>query len=298
MPMNPLPAADPAREQTRGMLLVLAAAVLWSCSGLFIKVLTLPVFALTGLRALLAALTLLPFMRWRAVRLNAAVGVLTFAFMATTLLFVTATRWTTAANAIALMSTSPGWVFLMSCLAARRVLVPLLWPLALVGAGIAAMLAEPAQGTSLQGNLLGVLGGVTFAAMQLSFKRIRQPAMGALVLANLGTALGCALMAPGAFQLGAITASEWVSLVFLGSMQIGLAFVLYSAGVARITVAQASVLALLEPLLSPLWVYLAIGEVPSAYGFAGFALILAGIVLDVTLRLWLPSLQPAAVRAR
>jgi drug/metabolite transporter (DMT)-like permease len=56
-------------------------------------------------------------------------------------------------------------------------------------------------------------------------------------------------------------------------------------------VSQASILVQLEPLLNPLWVYLVLGELPSAYGFAGFALIGAGIAVDTWLRLWLPSLQ-------
>jgi drug/metabolite transporter (DMT)-like permease len=286
-------APEPGRsELTRGALLVLTAAVLWSSSGLFIKVLTLHAVALTGLRALMAALTLAPWVRWRAVRLDRTLAVLTLAHAATTLLFVTSTRWTTAANAIALMSTAPGWVFLLGGLAARRFEVPLLWPLGLIGAGIAAMLAEPTQGTSLQGNLLGLAAGFTFAVVQMCFKRINQPAVGVVVLSNLGTALVCVALAPHAFRLAEIPPWEWAGLVFLGAFQIGVPFLCFTAGLRRITVHQASVLVLVEPLLNPLWVYLVLRELPSAYGFAGYALIFAGIVTDFLLRLWLPSLQP------
>ena len=72
---------------TGGVLLVLAAAGLWGTSGIFIKVLTLSAFALTGLRAAIAFLALLPFVRLRAVRLDGTLAVLVSAFAATNLLF-------------------------------------------------------------------------------------------------------------------------------------------------------------------------------------------------------------------
>jgi drug/metabolite transporter (DMT)-like permease len=278
--------------QSRGIALVLAAAVLWSTSGLFVKLLTVNPLELTGLRSAIAALSLLPFVRYRALRVDATMVVLMVAFSCTQLLFITATRWTTAANAIALQSTAPAWVFALSWAAARRVQVPLLAPLALIGAGIAAMLAEPAHGTSLQGNLLGLASGFTFAVSQLCLQRVNQPVVGTVALACAASALGTWALAPWAFRLSAVAPWEWAVLAYLGAIQIGLACLAFTAGVRRITVSQASVLSLLEPLLNPLWVALVIGELPSAYGFAGYGLILAGIGLDFWLRLWLPSLRP------
>ncbi len=298
MTTQPRTPAELAAAQRTGIGLVLTAATLWSSSGLFIKLLTVSPLALTGLRSALATLALLPFVRLRALRLDGTIVVLMLAFGVTQVAFVIATRWTTAANAIALQSTAPAWVFLLSCLASRRVQLPLLLPLALIGAGIAAMLAEPAHGTSMQGNLLGLACGFTFAVIQLAFKRVNQPAVGAVALANLGSAIAIPLLAPDAFRLAEIAAWEWLALLYLGAIQIGLANLCFVAGVRRITVSQASILVLLEPLLNPLWVYLVLGELPSSYGFAGYVLILAGIGVDFWLRLTLPSLQhpPGAAR--
>jgi drug/metabolite transporter (DMT)-like permease len=290
------PASAPALApggQSAGIALVLLAALLWSSSGLFIKLLTLNGFALTGVRSGLATLTLAPFVRYRALRVDGTLLLLTLAFAATQLGFVFSTRWTTAANAIALQSTAPAWVFGLGWLAARRIEAPLLLPLGLIGAGIFAILAEPVHGTSLQGNLLALASGLSFAVTQICFKHVNQPVVGSVALANLGSLLGCLLIAPGAFRLGDVPAWEWSALVYLGAIQIGLGMLCFTAGVRRITVAQASILSLLEPLLNPLWVFLVLGELPSAYGFAGFALILAGILTDFGLRLWVPSLQAA-----
>jgi len=153
------------------------------------------------------------------------------------------------------------------------------------------MLFEPASGTSLQGNLLGAASGLTFALTQIASKRINQPAIGAVALANLASALICFALRPGEFQLATIGLWEWGALAYLGAIQISLAFVIFTVGVQRISVAQASVLILIEPICNPIWVYLIIAEVPSAYGFAGYGMILGGVGVDIWLRLTLPSLR-------
>lgn len=285
---HPAEARAAALQAWRGMGLVLAAAVLWSTSGFFIKILTLESIPLTAVRAGIAFVALAPFARWRAVRLDRNLLVLALAFTATQLFFVISTRWTTAANAIALQSTAPVWVFLAGCLAARRVNLPLLWPILIILGGIAVMLAEPVQGTSLAGNLVGLLSGTTFATTQFFFKRVNQPAVGVVALSNLVTLAICLSIQPTILRGISIPAWEWVSLVYLGAIQIGMGMVLFTTGVDRISVGQASVLTLIEPLLNPVWVFLAIGEAPSAYGLAGFALILGGILFDLWTRLRLP----------
>jgi drug/metabolite transporter (DMT)-like permease len=153
------------------------------------------------------------------------------------------------------------------------------------------MLAESVQGTSLHGNLLAFLSGFTFAVTLISFKRVKQPAIGAVALANLGSAIVCVLVQPSVFRLSLIPAWEWSALIYLGAIQIGLGMVCFTHGVQRISVGQAAILILVEPLLNPVWVFLVIGEIPSGYGFAGFALILAGLLTDLWLRLTFPRLR-------
>ena len=288
MTSGPGDARSLARETAVGIALVLFAASLWSTSGMFVKVLTVESFTFIGLRAGLAFLALAPLIRPSALRFDWNLLLLIVAFSATQICFVFATRWTTAANAIALQSTAPVWVFIFGCLAARRVQPLLLWPILLILGGIAAMLSEPSAGTSLQGNMLALLAGFTFALTQMAFKRIGQPAAGVVALSNLCLSAATVAVRPGAFLLSAIPLWEWVSLVYLGAVQIGLGMVCFIAGLRRITVGQASILTLIEPLLNPVWVFLVIGEVPSVYGFAGFALIMAGLLADLWVRLWLP----------
>lgn len=289
-----MPRLSPA---TVGVLMAAFAALMWSTSGLLIKVVTLDGFVLSGLRSGIAGLVLLPFLRPRHLEWNANLLMVMGAYGFTMVGFVFATRWTAAANAIALQSTAPAWVFVISLAVYGRVRLVLALPILLILAGMAAFLAEPVVGSSREGNLMALLTGVSFALTQLGFSRLRGPAVSVVCLCNLLTAAVCLLLAPQGFRPGTVSPAEWTAMVYLGCGQMALGFFLFTAALRRIEVGQASILAVLEPLFNPLWVFLAIGEIPSAYGMAGWVLVLAGIVADTLLRRRLAVLPgPKGVR--
>ena len=285
---------DPDRSTAIGLLLGLAAPVLWSTSALFVKILPFAPVPLAGLRALIAGLALLPFWRPRGLRLTPALAALVASYTVAVGCYVSAVKLTTAANAIALQATAPAWVLGLSWLAQRRVRPILAPPVVLVLLGVAAMLAEPAAGMAgprgQEGNGLALVAGAAFGIFSFLLPRVPLPAAGRVALCNLGAAVALFLVSPGAFLELRPAPLEWLALAYLGAIQIGLATLCFAAAMARLSVMQASVLALLEPLLSPLWVYLAIGERPSAYGLAGGACIFAGIVADLAIRLRWPRL--------
>ena len=142
----------------------------------------------------------------------------------------------------------------------------------------------------LEGNWLALVAGAAFGVFSFLLPRVPLPAAGRVALCNLGAGAALFLLGPGALLELRPSPLEWLALVYLGAIQIGLATLCFAAAMARLSVMQASVLALLEPLLSPLWVFLAIGERPSAYGLAGGACIFAGIVADVAIRMRWPRL--------
>src|ERR1043165_4985416 len=105
---------DLAENEKRGeathaspLLLVLAAALLWSTGGLFIKWTTLSAFELTFGRSLLAAVTVALFTRHEGFQLNWMTVLTSLLYAGLLLLFVVSTKLTTAANAIFLQYTAP-----------------------------------------------------------------------------------------------------------------------------------------------------------------------------------------------
>ena len=70
---------------------------------------------------------------------------------------------------------------------------------------------------------------------------------------------------------------EHLMLVFLGVVQIGIGYILFTYGQRRITAIEGSLLAMLEPILNPVWVMIGYGEIPSVWSLIGGAIILSAL---------------------
>ncbi len=288
-----------AADSRRGLVLVATAALLWSSSGLFIKILPMGALQIAGVRSLVAALTLVAVLaargRLRALRLDALGWACAAAYAGVLVFFVAATKLTTAANAIFLQYAAPIYLVFLAPRVFNRHLHRR--DLVAVGAtvgGMSLFFVGRLQSGGLAGNLLGVASGLCLALFTLALKLMgtrnpdRDP-VGAIVLGNLLVALLCAPVAlPGLRP----TWSQGAILLYLGAFQIGLAYLLFNAGMRRLSATIAVVTGTLEAIFNPVWVFLGIGERPSAWAVLGGA-----IVLGVIAWYGLGSRQPAAATA-
>jgi len=259
-----------------GRLLVLSAALLWSTGGLFIKLVPLDAFGVVAWRSgitflfLLAALRLPPA-RWRKA---SAPTVVVYALMILT--FVSATKMTTAANAIFLQYTGPLWVLLAApfLLGERFRKIDAAAIVAALG-GMSLFFVGKLEGGALAGNLMGLVSGVFFGATVLLLRRdqTRDPIASVL----LGNLLAALLSLPFAWGHLALDMKGLAAVLFLGIVQMAIAYVLFVKGLATVPAAEASLLGMLEPLFNPVWTYLGIGERPSAWAILGGAIVLASV---------------------
>jgi drug/metabolite transporter, DME family len=276
----------------RGRLLVLAAALLWSTSGLFAKA---PIFdpwplevrgtLLAFWRAMFAAAVLLPLVRqprWRP-----ALVPLAAIFAGMNLSYLTAMTLTTAANAIWLQSTAPWWVFLIGVLLLgepilRRDLVPLVFGLG----GVGTILWGELHGHAHAGVVWGIASGASYAAVVLLMRRLRAENPAWLVaLCHAVTAL---LLLPWVIHINQWpSAGQLLVLAAFGALQMALPYTLLIRGLRSIGSQEAVAIGLVEPVLMPLWVYLVWHEGQAWWTITGAALILAGLGLRyVVLELW------------
>ena len=269
---------------TRGALLVAMGALLWSTSGLFIKVLALGPLQICFGRSLVAALTIAavvklrgghPFPRPDALALGCAV-----AYSGVLILFVAATKLTTAANAIFLQFSAPIYlVFLEPWVTGRALRGRDLVAVGLcVGAMSLFFVGRLGAGTLL-GNLLGVSSGLALALFSLTLKlqRERRPGADPISAIILGNLLVAALSAPVALPGFSLTLPQAGILLYLGIFQIGLAYLLFNAGMRHLSATAAVVTGTLEAVLNPVWVFLGVGERPSTWALAGGLVILGTI---------------------
>ena len=275
------------------MVFVLLAVLLWSTGGLFIKMTTLDAFAINGGRSLCAALTVAAFTWRKGLRPSGFILLASFFYAGTLTSFVYATKTTTAANAIFLQYTAPIYILLLSPLILKeRFRVTDLITVVACLAGMSLFFLETPAGesqlasTMWVGNLAGLTSGLLFA---LYFVALRHPRSlensNPAVSVFYGNLLVVVFMLP--FFLRARpepTGRDLLAVLFLGIFQIGIAYILFTYGLARgVRSFDASIVGFVEPLLNPVWVYLVIGERPSAWALLGGAVILAAVVAHTVL---------------
>jgi drug/metabolite transporter (DMT)-like permease len=254
-------------------------ALLWSLAGLFIKLIDWNPFAIAFGRSAIAALFLFAWIRkprftFSAVQITAAL-----AYSATMLLFVYANKATTSANAILLQYGEPIYVAIIgSFLLKERPRVEHIVAFAFVALGMGLFFAGGLGGGSFLGNAAAVVAGLTFSIYVILMRKQKDgsPIESALI-AHVITAtiafIGCLFLpAPR------IDGKSLAAIAGLGILQIGLASALFSIGIKRIKALDSSLIGVLEPVLNPLWVFLAMGEAPSANALAGGAIIVAAVV--------------------
>lgn len=267
----------------KSRLLVLAAAVLWSLSGVVLKA---PAFdglspesrgpAVAGLRAAIAALVILPFVRPSRVRWRPGLVPMAVSFAAMSVLFVSALMATTAAAAIFLQYTSVVW----ACLLGWAVLQEKpgradTVALACVAVGIGVILHHDRG--SPAGNALALASGVTYACVVVSLRALRDE--DPFWLSFLNQAVSAAFILPWLFFRPVdLTATQALLIAFLGVVQLALPYVLFARGVKHVPAREASLLLLVEPLLNPLWTLLVWGERAGWATWLGGAVILCGLV--------------------
>lgn len=237
------------------------------------------------MRGLIAGLAMLPFLRPHRITFSWKLAGLLVSYAMMNAFFITATKWTAAANAIALQYTAPLWIFAAVLVSGRlKLTLRRAAPMALVLIGITAFLLEPNQGTSFSGNLMGIASGIGFALTTVFLRALRKEHGPSLVcLANFAAAIALLPFVGDWGQIGRINAGGWAWLVYLGAFQIAGGYLLYAAGLRRVSSLKAATVALAEPVLNPVWVAIILAEVPGGYGMAGAIVILAGVALDLYL---------------
>jgi drug/metabolite transporter (DMT)-like permease len=269
----------------RGQLYVALAAVAWSTAGVLQRQLTLDTATQVFGRAAFAAAALLAYVavveRGRVVQAFRSVGLAGVAVAVCVAIasasFIAALNHTSVARVLFILAVSP----MLAALLARVTLgEPItrrtVLAMAMALAGVALMLGAPGEG-SLAGDGLAFAAALSFAVMVVITRWRHDVSMAPATC--LSQAILVVAFLPFASP-GAIGGDDLAWLAALGIGQIGLGFALLTVGARLIPAAQVGLITLLEVVLGPLWVWLALDERPSTPTLAGGAIVIAAIVLQ------------------
>ena len=276
-----------AKASSSPLLLVLAAAIIWSTGGLFIKWTTLSGLELSFGRSFLAAITVALFTRREGFGLNRITLIASVLYAALLLLFVLATKQTTAANAIFLQYTAPLYVLVLEPIFYKekfrqRDLMTVIFCVI----GMSLFFVGKLRPQDVTGNLLALASGICFATYFLLLRHSSARAVNRASSVIYGNLLVVLIAAPAGLQaLPGITFHDALSVVYLGVVQIGIAYTLFTLGMAGgIRSLDAGIVGYIEPVLNPVWVFLVIGERPSRWALIGGAIIVGAVVVHTTMK--------------
>jgi drug/metabolite transporter (DMT)-like permease len=276
--------------RSSGLLILIIAAALWSVSGVAVKLVQAPSpIAFTFFRAVGAALLMalcLPLARGRWPHLGWGVlaGVVC---AANTALLIESMSAGTAAQGIALQYTGPMWTALLARLIFGKRFAWQTWlAVSLVGLGVGLMLfgAFFGESTNRHAIVTGAGSGVCFGVLILvldHLDRVR-PGTDAIKIVFVMHGTGALLFVPLylASSGPAIAPLSAAAVVLVGVVQLGLPYLLFQFGMRRTTPVEASLVSVLEPVLNPIWVWIAVRENPGPWVLAGGACIMAAVAVE------------------
>jgi drug/metabolite transporter (DMT)-like permease len=276
--------AGAARRHLRGVVLVAGSAAAWSIAGIITRLTASDAWTTLFWRSVFAAAFLGCFIAfrqqgdWRVVvkRFGWPSLGIAVSFAGGMIAFIVALHETTVANVLFIQATAPFFAALGAWLLMReRVMFRTLMAIALALFGVGIMVSDSAASGRVLGDFLSVVLAVCLATTIVIARRYPNLHMAE---ATCGACLITALVAAPLASPMEVSLNDLMLLAIFGICQMGLGLVMFSAGVQLIPAAEAGLVSVLETVLAPIWVWLAVGEVPGRLALIGGAIVMIAVV--------------------
>ena len=263
-------------EHKKGFLAVLAAAMLWSTGGLFIKLVTLDAMQISFFRCIWAAVVFALILRKQVFYANLFTFINAVFYAAVLISFVLANKLTTAANAIFLQYTAPIYVLIFEPIINKTNYEKInIITIIICFLGMLLFFMGEISPGHMVGNIIALISGIAFAAFMLGMRKNKKEyQFSSIFYGNIIVFLFCI---PYMFGMKNFSFNNFLMVSFLGIFQIGIAYIIFSYGLKRVLAIEASLLSMIEPVLNPVWVFLGYGEIPSLMAIIGGLIIITAI---------------------
>lgn len=264
--------------RAKAIFYLLIASILWSTGGMLIKMVDWNPVAIAGSRSGISALLMFAYLR-KPKFTKSKVQIAGACFYASTvILFVVANKMTTAANVILLQYTAPIWVAFLGAWILKEKTLRVDWlSILMVSGGMVLFFMGDLGDGALMGNVLAVLSGV-FLALTVVFLRLQKDGS-QIEMTLLGNVFTFIVSIPFILQ-SMPDLQSIIGIIILGIFQLGISYILFSLAVRHVSAFEAILIPVIEPVLNPIWVFLATGEQPGELAVLGGLI----VVLSVTLR--------------
>ncbi len=278
-------------EHQKGIIAIVIAAILWSTGGIFIKLTTLSPLQISFFRCLFAALLFLIVFKRQLLKANFFTFINAGFYAAVLILYVIATKTTTAANAVFLQYTAPIYVLIFEPLINKTKYERInIITIIVCFIGMILFFTGKLSSGNLFGNIIALLSGVAFAAFLLGMRKNKKEHQ--FVSIFYGNILVVLISFYSIFKLDTVSVSNLLMVSYLGIFQVGAAYIIFAYGLKKVLAVEASLISMIEPVLNPLWVLIGYGEVPSFMASVG------GLIILLTVSVRAVIQQSAVMKAR
>ena len=251
--------------------------IIWSTGGFLIKMIPWPPLVIAGLRSGITAIVIYIYDRPSKLPTGKYTlgGAVSYAVMV--IFFVVANKLTTAGNTILIQYTAPVYVALIGySFLGEKVYLKDWITIGIILMGLCLFFLDDLSGTSLWGNVAAVLSGFGFAGLILFLRKQKHGRpIDSVLLGNLLTFLICT---PMIHQDVTFETDAWLRILFLGIIQLGLAYILFTIAIKHVTALDAVIYPVVEPIFNPIFAYLFLEETLGFYAKIGGILVLAGVI--------------------
>ncbi len=271
------------KKSIKGTIFVLLSAIFFSLGGVLIKMIPWSSLTIQSIRSIFSTVIIVGYMVLTKHRFvwNKSVlfGALLNFIMAVT--FVSATKMTTAANAIVLQFTEPIFVILLLWIFyKKKPSKEAVITCVIVFLGILCFFFESLSAGGMMGNILAIISGITYAGVFLIKGFKNGDFESSLVVSNVISILA------GLVSFTNETQNDgeiWFYIIILGSVQCGLSYIFLSKGLDFVSPVTASLTSTIEPILNPILVAVFYGETIGLLSMAG-AVMVIGAAMTYSLR--------------
>ena len=266
-------------KEFSGVVYLVFAAVFWSFSGLLVKSVGWSAVSLVCFRGILTGAAFLLILRpKKKIRWNFAKLMSAGCYFFQSLFLILAHKYTTAGNATVIQNISPIFIILMNALILHRKPEKLdILSCMLMLLGVVLCFAGSFGGGAFLGNLFALISAVFYSGVFFANSLEDANPLESLMLGNFLYVL----LLPFLFTDKAVFASTWkdICIVLAFCLLSGVAaWYCFSKGIGKTTALSAGFAAMLEPVLSPVWPFLFIGECLTPLALAGGALVILTLV--------------------
>jgi drug/metabolite transporter (DMT)-like permease len=275
-------------QHSKGIALVVAAAVAWSTAPFFTRLLPFDSWTILFWRGLFGAAmisAILVLLQGRAclrdfTRMDRTGWLVASLSTLGMVCFIPSLQLTSVSNVAIIIATGPfvtaalGWVWLREVPRLRTTLASIV---ALVG--IAIIVGGAQLGSDILGLALACIMTVAIAAMTVIVRQHRNTSM--VAAAALSNILGSVVSIPFARGIATVSAHDVFIFAMFGFCQVAMGLSLYMLGSRLLPSSQAALIATLETPLMPFWIWLAFQEAPSSRALIGGALVMGAVIADI-----------------